>query len=344
MASAREIDVLISRREFHYRVLLGAAFGGIGKNQAAENNKFTIAISKNRRRKAGLQTAFALAAPGGLKGKDLYLKGNFTSPDECPATTHPETLETVVDLLRGCGCGRITLVERSTFGPTAGIWEKLGIRRIAMDMDIRLLPLEELPASRWKQKELAGSHWRRGIEIPDFVDAGEPLVQICNLKTHRFGGHFSASLKNSIGLIAKYAPSANPEYNYMKELHESPEQRLMIAEVNQVYSPTLVIMDATQVFVEGGPDRGEVALPNVIAVSTDRNAIDATGAALLRMYGAGPPISRGAIFQLDQLKRAAELKIGAASADQLDFVTADPSSADLSVQVRAILSDPGVKK
>jgi uncharacterized protein (DUF362 family) len=339
MGSAREIGVKIPRREFERRLSAIAGYWGARKTFPAEDKNFRIALSKNLDRKAALRSALALAAPADLQGKDLYLKGNFTSDDPFPATTHPDTLRAVVELFRERDCGKITLAERSTFGSTAGIWEKLGITKVAGDLGIRLLALEDLPASRWRKKELAGSHWKRGIELPDFISAGEPIVQICNLKTHRFGGHFSASLKNSVGLIAKYSQTGDTRYNYMQELHESPDQRLMMAEINQSYSPVLVIMDATQVFVDGGPEKGEVASPGIVAVSADRVAIDAVGVALLRLYGAGPPISRGAIFQLDQLKRAAELKLGATNPYEIDFHAADDESADAAAQVKAILSE-----
>jgi uncharacterized protein (DUF362 family) len=342
MASAREIDHKIPRREFHRRLALIAACSCLPKGIAAEDRKFAVALSKSPDRKVALRSAFELAAPATLQGKDLYLKGNYTSANPFPASTHPDTLRIVTELLRGCGCGQITLAERSTFGTTVGIWNKLGIPGVARDLLIKLLPLEEMPVSRWRKKELAGSHWKRGIEVPDFLDSDAPVVQICNLKTHRFGGQFSASLKNSIGLIAKY--SAGDTHNYMEELHASPDQRSMIAEVNQSYVPALVVMDAMRVFIEGGPEKGEAASPGIIAVSTDRLAIDAVGVALLRIYGAGPPIDRGGIFQLDQLRRAAELRLGATNADEIEFRTADAESADLADQVKAILSETATER
>jgi uncharacterized protein (DUF362 family) len=41
--------------------------------------------------------------------------------------------------------------------------------------------------------------------------------------------------------------------------------------------------------------------------STDRVAIDAAGVALLRMLGSTENITKGRIFKLDQIRRAAEL-------------------------------------
>ncbi|MEM2842713.1 MAG: DUF362 domain-containing protein [Candidatus Bathyarchaeia archaeon] len=77
--------------------------------------------------------------------------------------------------------------------------------------------------------------------------------------THRFGGHFTTSLKNSVGLIAKQLPG-NP-YNYIAELHLSPFQRFMISEINRFYKVDLIVMNAEKAFVKGSPEKGEVVKP-----------------------------------------------------------------------------------
>lgn len=334
----------VARREFNRRVSLGIAGFALLRGLPEADARFPLALVKNPDRQAALKSAFELMPDLSFKGKDVYLKGNFTSADPFPATTHPETLRVVVQLLlRDRGCAKITLVERSSMGNADEIWSKLGIRTLAKELEITLLPLESLPQAEWRKEGLTGSHWKRGIEVPKFLDSSTSLVQICNLKTHRFGGQFSASLKNSLGLVAKYS-HADPRHNCMEELHESPDQRLMIAEVNQVYAPALVVMDAMQAFVEGGPEKGEIASPNVVAASPDRIAIDATGVVLLRIHDAGPPLNAGSVFQLDQLKRAVELKLGAASAEEIQFLTADPESGLLATQIKAILSDTGAGK
>ncbi|KYK37412.1 MAG: hypothetical protein AYK18_09955 [Theionarchaea archaeon DG-70] len=63
-------------------------------------------------------------------------------------------------------------------------------------------------------------HWGRGFLLANaFVDA-DCVISTCCLKTHRFGGHFTLSLKNSVGAIACYDP--RDKYDYMGELHQSP--------------------------------------------------------------------------------------------------------------------------
>jgi uncharacterized protein (DUF362 family) len=161
------------------------------------------------------------------------------------------------------------------------------------------------------------------------------VVQTCCLKTHRFGGHFTLSLKNSVGCIAKRVPGIN--YDFMGELHSSPYQRRMIAEINKFYRTDLVVLDAAEGFATGGPDKGKLIRPNVIIAGTDRVAIDAAGVALLRSYGTMRDVSEGRIFDLDQIARAAELGIGVSSAAGIYLVPLDPTAEKIASKIQVQL-------
>jgi uncharacterized protein (DUF362 family) len=304
--------------------------------------RIPVSLVKAEARGVALRGALALLDPPIVAGKDIYLKGDFNSADTYPATTHPETLRLVVGMLREGKCGRIFLAERSGMGETKAIWERLGITSLARELGVILLSLDDLAAADWRREDLPESHWRQGIEVPRFLNRHTCVVQLCNLKTHRFGGQFSASLKNSIGLIAKYAHSGSP-YNYMEELHGSPNQRLMIAEVNQVYQPLFLLMDAMQVFVDGGPETGKLSSPGVFMASRDRVALDAAGVALLRHHGAGSLQGRSRVFELEQLKRAAELKLGATSGNDVHLVSNGGESNSLAALLTAILNEASPK-
>lgn len=326
-----------SRREFSYRsTLVTAGFALFGRQQPEDSEQSPVALVQNEDRTSGLRMALELFGQADVHGKDVYLKASFNSANEFPATTHPETLSMVVNYLREQGCADVCLVERSGMGSTRAVWQKLRIPDLAKSLEVKLLSLEEIPPTSWRKEALNGSHWKQGVEVPGFLTPETCLVQICNLKTHRFGGHFSASLKNSIGLVAKFS-HGELRHNYMEELHSSPHQRFMIAEVNQIYMPVLVVMDASQVFVDGGPERGELAYPKVFAVSKDRVALDAVGVALLRAHGVASPLNRGSVFDQEQLKRAVELKLGAGSAKSIKILTSDDSSRKLAAQLQAIL-------
>jgi uncharacterized protein (DUF362 family) len=180
-----------------------------------------------------------------------------------------------------------------------------------------------------------GSHWRRGFAFVRQVLEAGAIIQTCCLKTHRFGGHFTLSLKNSVGLAAKQVPGE--AYNYMNELHSSPHQRRMIAEINTAYQPALIVLDGVEAFVDGGPDRGKKVASQVVLAGTDRVAIDAVGVALLRYYGTTPNVSQGAIFEQEQIARAVELGLGAESPEKIALLTDDAESQAYADQIRDVL-------
>jgi uncharacterized protein (DUF362 family) len=59
----------------------------------------------------------------------------------------------------------------------------------------------------------------------------------------------------------------------------------MIAEINQLYEPDLIILDRMEAFVNEGPEAGKTVEPGVIIAGTDRVAVDAVGIAILRSMG-----------------------------------------------------------
>jgi uncharacterized protein (DUF362 family) len=140
------------------------------------------------------------------------------------------------------------------------------------------------------------------------------------------------SLKNSVGLVAKRVPGIN--YDFMGELHSSPHQRLMIAEINKFYRTDLVVMDAIDGFTTGGPDRGKLIHPEVIIAGTDRVAVDAAGVALLRSYGTTDKVMEGRIFEQEQIARAADLGIGVASAADIRLFPLDKTAESVAGRIQ----------
>jgi uncharacterized protein (DUF362 family) len=135
--------------------------------------------------------------------------------------------------------------------------------------------------------------------------------------------------------VAKYSP--RDQYNYMGELHGTSYQRQMIAEINQLYRPAMIVMDGLKAFTDGGPDSGSLVEPQVMVLGTDRVAVDAVGVAILRMHGGNATISRGRIFDQEQIARAVKLCLGAGGPEQIDLVTDDPESRKLADRVRQVL-------
>jgi len=294
-----------------------------------------VAFVKTKDRAAGVDKALALLEMGSMEGKDLFLKPNFNSADAPPGSTHDDTLSALVRALYGMGAGRVTVGDRSGMGDTQTVMQQKGIFRMADELGFEAMVFDDLNADGWETMQIERSHWQKGFAVARPVLEADGVVQTCCLKTHRFGGHFTLSLKNSVGLVAKSVPGDS--YNYMGELHSSPHQRRMIAEVNAAYQPDLILLDGVEAFVDGGPDRGTRVDSQVILAGTDRVAIDAVGVAILRYFGTTPDVSRGPIFGQEQIARAVELGLGVESPEQIELITDDPDSETYAAEIHEIL-------
>lgn len=294
-----------------------------------------VALVKTGDRISGTSRALELLDLGAIRDKDLFLKPNFNSADAPPGSTHNDTLIALVRGLRALGASRITVGDRSGMGETRAVMQQKGIFRLAEEQGFETIVLDELEADDWEPVQPPSSHWSRGFVMALPALDADGIVQTCCLKTHRFGGHFTLSLKNSVGLVAGQVPGEG--YDYMTELHSSSHQRHMIAEINTAYRTDLILLDGVEAFVEGGPDRGKRVDAQVILASTDRVAIDAVGVAILRDLGTTPEISRGPIFEQEQIARAVELSVGVQTPEQIEFITPDTDSAVYARRIQEIL-------
>lgn len=295
-----------------------------------------VAFVKTKDRVTGVNKALDLLGINSIKGKDLFLKPNFNSADPPPGSIHNDTLSALVRRLQAMGAGRITVGDRSGMGNTRAVMEQKGIFRMADELGFETVVLDELDASGWEMMQVPGSHWQKGFAVARPVLEADGVIQTCCLKTHRYGGHFTMALKNSVGLVAKWLPGDS--HNYMGELHGSPHQRRMIAEVNAAYQPDLILLDGVEAFVDGGPDRGKRVESQVILAASDRVAIDAVGVAILRHFGTTPAVSQGPIFQQEQIARAVELGLGVDGPGKIELVTDDRESEAYAAQIQESLA------
>jgi len=297
-----------------------------------------ISLVKTDNRTDGTRRAIELLKINPVKGKAVVLKPNFNTDDPAPGSTHNDTLRSLILELKEMGAKKITLAERS--GPsdtTHNTMDRKGIFIMAHELGFDVLNLQEMPKEGWVLVKPKDSHWKDGFLFPRIYREAESAVLTCCLKTHQFGGHFTLSLKCAVGMVPPGLRDPSG-YQYMNELHGNKFQRQMIAEINTAYSPDLIVLDGVEAFVEGGPHVGKRVHANVMLGGTDRVAIDAVGVAILRQLGTTPEVSRGKIFEQDQIKRAAELGLGVKSAKEIELVTGDPESTAYADEIRKLLS------
>jgi len=212
-----------------------------------------VLLVKDNNRVKGLQSVFTHYSTlfQSLRDKKVVIKPNFNTADPPPASTDIRVIKTLITYLKESKAKRITVAERAGPADTEETMKVKGLFDLHDELGgFDILDLSFLPDSKWVKYQANGLHWKNGFLYPKIYQEADVIIALPCLKTHRYGGHFTLSLKLAVGLV----PRAG--YNYMKELHSSPYQRTLITEINLVYSPTLIILDGVDAFTDGGPEKG----------------------------------------------------------------------------------------
>ena len=289
-----------------------------------------VVLVSTKDRIYGVNKSLELLGINPVKGKNVIFKPNFNTADPPPASSSMETVKQLIVKLKEMGAKSITVAERSGPAKTAETFEKKGLNKLAKELDFKIVNLDEVSKEEYVLKQSDNSHWKNGFLFAKIYDDAECIVETCCLKTHMYGGNFTLSLKNAVGMVNK---------KNMRELHASKHQRKMIAEINAVYKPDLIIIDGIVSFVDRGPMEGTRKDANVFVSGTDKVAIDAVGVALLRILGTTPEVTNGPIFEQSQIKRAVELGIGITSPNDIEFITDSEDSKNLVEKIKEKLVD-----
>src|SRR5208337_1823873 len=291
-----------------------------------------VAFVKTADRSRGVTASIAGLGINPVKGKDVLIKPNFNTSDRCPGSTHNDTLVALVEELWKMSAKSIGLGERS-YPPTVQVMKEKDIIALMQKRDVRIVNFDDLEESDWIEFKPKDSHWPNGFRIARPILETECLVSTCCLKTHQYGGIFSMSLKLHVGVV----PTSRHGFNYMSEIHGSPHQRKMIAEINAPFQPKLVVLDGIDAFIDGGPMSGKRARGDMFLASTDRVAIDAVGVAMLKVLGSNAAIMDRRIFDQEQISRGVELGLGAASPSEIDLFPVDEESRQYCAIVQRML-------
>jgi uncharacterized protein (DUF362 family) len=324
----------VSRRDFlRYSGCVGGSLL-LNRNavQAGADVKSAVAMATTEDRKHGVQASLAALRINPVKGKNVLIKPNFNTADPTPGSTHNDTLAALAETLWEMGAKSITLGERS-FPPTREVMEQKGILPLMDKLNVKVLDFDQLDAKDWVLYKAKESNWAEGFRVARPILESECLVYTCCLKTHAPLGVFTMAIKLAVGAV----PTTRHGFNYMREMHGSPNGRKMIAEINQAFKPSLIVMDGVDAFVDGGPGRGAVAKGNVFLASTDRVAIDAVGVAVLKHLGSNEKIMKPKIFEQEQIERAVQLGLGVASPSQIQIVRADEKTGEFQAKIEEIL-------
>jgi uncharacterized protein (DUF362 family) len=323
----------MERRDFLKQSAMGAAASSLlGRDMAsaAESPMARVVLIRTRNRAEGVTAIMKMLDVPSPKDRSVLITPNLFLASPKPNNTHNETLRQVVLEIKARGASRVTVGGRSGPSTTKTIMEMKQLPALSKELGFELLNFEELPAGGWVHFDPRGSHWREGFDVAKPVTEAEHLVWVCCLKAH-YEAVFAMSLKHGVGAIHR---------DLMAELHGSSDADMhaMIAEINQAFRPHAIIVDAVEVFVDGGPARGTLTTAGVFLGGTDRVALDAVGLAILKHLGSTEDVMSRRIFEQDQIRRAVELGLGASGPRQIDIVTRDAESGEYADTLRRILA------
>ncbi len=297
------------------------------------SDKSKVALVSTQDRKNGVATSIQALGMNPVKNKKVLIKPNFNTADQTPGSTHNDTLVALVEEVWKMGAKTVSLGERS-YPLTHEVMEQKGVIPLMQKLDVDIVDFDDLAKKDWVKVDTGDSHWQDGFRVARPILESECLVSTCCLKTHQFGGVFTMSLKNHVGVV----PTTRHGYDYMRELHSSPHQRKLIAEINAPFKPDLIVLDGLDAFVDGGPATGKLAKGNVFIASPDRVAIDAVGVAILKSLGSNGQIMKSKIFGQEQIARAVELGLGASSPADIEVIPGDANSREYRDRVTTILN------
>lgn len=231
------------------------------------------------------------------RGEVVLLKPNFNTADPFPASSDPEFIKDVVELVYDCGAKIVMLGDSSTMSlNTRKVMEKLKIFDLEnMERPPQIYVFEE---RKWVKKEISSGKYLKKVSVSEFLDRADRLIMLPCLKTHSYA-QFSGSLKLSVGFMKPFQ---------RVRLHIDHLQE-KIAELSKIIESDLVIMDARKCFINRGPAEGEVREPGLILASSDRISIDIEGIRIIQGFE-GNSLKNLNPRELPQIKRALEIGVG----------------------------------
>lgn len=246
----------------------------------------------------------AVSLIGGLKkigvdGKTILVKPNVVSGESPPATTNPEVVRAVVELLFHEGASRVIVGDMSALLTlsTKRNFKRTGIKEAAEAAKAKVVYFEDYD---WVEVELPGSRYIERVYVTEWIYNVDAVINLPVIKTHR-SASYSICLKNFIGCThLKQRPY----------LIDSSHWEELISDINLAYRPHLNIVDGTTSMVEGGPWEGTVANTNLIIAGGNRVATDIVGLGIIKSLGRWAMVTEKDVWEQRQIIHANKLGFG----------------------------------
>jgi uncharacterized protein (DUF362 family) len=307
----------VSRRGW----LAGVAGLGMGMAssrplEAAAPAGAVVGVARGATMAAATRTAVRLA--GGLEfiqaGQTVLVKPNICCPSPHPATTSPEVLSAVLELVRTRKPGRLIVGDQTFYvQSTAANVRRAGLEEAVRAHSAEFAAFDDLP--RRHLRPAAARHWPDGYRIPAMLTDVHHVVNLACVKTH-FLARYTMAMKNFIGVIDA---DSRRYYHRIRAERGYDAFAALIAEMSLAYRPSLHILDGTSAFVAGGPSDGTVVHPRLVIASRDMLATDVTGLAVLRHHGTDAAIQDHSPWTQPKIRYGMALGLGVTGLAEIDL-------------------------
>jgi len=237
----------------------------------------------------------------------VTIKPNLNTADPYPASSDPQFIKALGELLLDAGAGKLRIIESSTMRLSAReVSEKVGLTAVVEELEAEMIFLEE---HDWVKVDISRGKYLKKVSIgKSLLDLGK-LVLAPNLKTH-FLARYTGSMKLFVGWM---------KHRERVRLHMR-NLEAKVADLASYFNPDLIVMDARTCFITGGPASGQCSTPNLILASGDMVTIDVEGVRTIQCCNAKNKLDMN-VWEIPQIKRAVEIGIGAMNDNDIEIVT-----------------------
>jgi uncharacterized protein (DUF362 family)/Pyruvate/2-oxoacid:ferredoxin oxidoreductase delta subunit len=215
-------------------------------------------------------------------GEKIVLKPNVligSNPDSC-VTTHPAVLKAVGGLFMEAGAV-VSYGDSPAFGKCEFNLKRAGLKQAGDEMGLVVADFDSGRVVSHKEALLIKS-----FTIANGVLDADGLISLPKFKAHPLV-RFTGVIKNQFGCIPGLRKS-----QFHSKLPDPYDFATMLVDVNTFIRPRLCIMDGIMAMEGNGPRSGDPKKMNVLLLSSDPIALDATACRIIDLDPAIVPTSQ----------------------------------------------------
>ena len=204
-------------------------------------------------------------------GESIVMKPNIligTDPDK-GVTTHPAVFKAVGKLLKEAGAS-VYYGDSPAFGKSKANLRRSGLKQVGDELGFNLTDFDSGRPVSHKDALLV-----KKFVIANGVLDSDGLVSLPKLKTHGLV-RFTGAVKNQFGCVPGLLKG-----QYHVKLPDPYDFSAMLVDLNTLIKPRLYVMDGIRAMEGNGPRSGKLKQLNVLLLSSDPIALDATACRII---------------------------------------------------------------